>query len=262
MLLWVAILSYSTSGVVAIRALLTEMEPSRRSIYVPACIGLLAHSITLISQVVDSGMLQLGLLNALSICVWMTVLVILISGINKPLHNLFPFFMPGSAALLIAGIVTPQMSEPKVYSTGMLLHIFVSLLSYSVMIVATLQAILVNMQSNYLHTHRTEKRFSRILPPLQTMERLMFEWLMVGFVLLTIAIITGGIYVDNMLAQHLIHKTVLTVIAWFFFAILLFGHFYLGWRGQRASRLTYLGFGFLLIAFVGSKFVLEYLLLI
>jgi ABC-type uncharacterized transport system permease subunit len=79
-------------------------------------------------------------------------------------------------------------------------------------------------------------------------------------VLLTAAIITGGIYVDNMLAQHLIHKTVLTLIAWAFFATLLFGHFYLGWRGQYASRLIYLGFGFLIVAFMGSKFVLEYLL--
>jgi ABC-type uncharacterized transport system permease subunit len=92
------------------------------------------------------------------------------------------------------------------------------------------------------------------------MERLLFEWLMIGFILLTAAMISGGLFVDNLLTQDLVHKTVLTFVAWLFFATLLFGHFYLGWRGALASRLTVFGFIFLMLAFFGSKFVLEYLL--
>jgi ABC-type uncharacterized transport system permease subunit len=260
MLLWLAIITYFISGLAAFSALVKQRPIVPWLLYGPALIGLAAHSAQLISEVMVAGMLQMSLLNTISICVWMTIAVILISSLSKPLHNLFVFLMPVGAAFLVLALFAPHLASPRAYTTGMLVHIFISLLAYSVMIIATLQAILVNIQSNDLQQHRLNNRISRILPPLQSMERLMFEWLMIGFVLLTASIITGGIYVDDMLAQHLIHKTVLTLIAWGFFAILIFGHFYLGWRGRRASKLIYVGFGFLLVAFIGSKFVLEYLL--
>jgi ABC-type uncharacterized transport system permease subunit len=259
MLLWIAIVTYFLSGFSAFYFLFNEKPMQRWLVYVPAAIGVAAHTSALASEVIVEGMLHFSLLNTISICVWMTITVIVISSLSKPLHNLFTFFMPAGALLLLIAVFAPQLAQPKAYSAGMLMHIFVSLLSYSVMVIATLQAILVNIQSNHLHRHQFNNRLSRVLPPLQSMERLMFEWLMIGFVLLTAAMVSGGLYVENMLAQHLIHKTVLTMVSWGFFATLIFGHFYLGWRGQRASQLIYLGFGFLLVAFVGSKFVLEYL---
>jgi len=261
MLLWVSILSYFLSGAVALYYLLGDKRINRTIIYGLAFIGLATHSASLISEVLIAGMLQMSLLNSISIIVWMTIGVITVSSLTKPLHNLFTFFMPAGAAFLLIGVFTPQLAEPKLYSVGMLAHIFTSLLAYSVILIATLQAILVDIQSNHLHKHRFDNRITSILPPLQSMERLMFEWLMIGFMLLTVAIVTGGIYVENIFAQHLIHKTTLTLISWCFFALLIIGHFYLGWRGQRASRLIYLGSGFMLIAFIGSKFVLEYLVL-
>ncbi len=260
MLLWIAILTYLASGMAAIWSIVKDQKIPRWVIYGLAVIGLAAHSAELTAEVLVEGMLQMSLLNSISICVWMTITVVLVSAMTKPIHNLFTFLMPAGALFLMLGLFMPQLAAPKSYSTGMLVHIFVSLLAYSVMIVATLQAILVNIQSNHLHKHRLNNRISSILPPLQSMERLMFEWVIIGFVLLTAAIATGGIYVDNLLAQHLIHKTTLTTIAWFFYATVIFGHFYLGWRGKNASRLIYLGFIFLIIAFIGSKFVLEYLL--
>lgn len=259
MLLWIAISTYLLSGAMAVLTLVNDRKIPAWQTYGVALIGLAAHTSELASELLVEGMLQMSLLNSISVCVWMTISVILVSSLTKPIHNLFTFFMPAGSIFLLIGLFAPQLASPKTYSAGMLVHIFVSLLAYSVIIVATLQAILVNIQTNHLHRHEFDNRLTSILPPLQSMERLMFEWLMVGFVLLTAAIVTGGLYVENLLAQHLIHKTVLTLIGWGFFATLIFGHFYLGWRGQYASRLVYFGFGFLLIAFLGSKFVLEYL---
>lgn len=261
MLLWISIISYFASGMAAVVGITSDRQIKQWSINVVALIGLAAHSAQLLLEFRSVGMLQMSLLNSISISVWMTILVIMISTITKPLHNLFTFFLPAGALLLLIGVVSPHLAEPRAYSGGMLFHIFLSLLAYSVVIVATIQAILVNIQSNKLHNHNLESRLFALLPPLQSMEKLMFEWLVIGFILLTGSIVSGAIYVDDMLAQHLIHKTVLTVIAWGFFAALIFGHFFLGWRGQVASRLIYFGSGFLLIAFIGSKFVLEYLLL-
>ncbi len=260
MLLWIAIATYLLSGFFSIKTLLGNHKVIRWQLYGPAVVGLVAHSIHLVSTVSINGMLQFSLLNTISICVWLTIGVVLISAVTKPIHNLFTFFMPLGGILLFIGVITPQMASPKAYSNGMVFHIFVALLAYSIMIITTLQAILVNIQSNHLQKHHLNNRILKLLPPLQSMERMMFEWLMVGFMLLTVAIITGGMYVSDIFAQHLIHKTVLTIIAWFFFAVLIFGHFYLGWRGQQASRMVYLGMIFLLVAFVGSKFILEYLI--
>ena len=169
-----------------------------------------------------------------------------------------------SALLAVAPLVAALVLETRGYDVLMgahvVLHAFLSMLAYSVITIATLIALLLGIQNRQLHEHQLDGRLNRFLPPLQTMERLLFEWLMIGFVLLTAAMISGGLFVDNLLTQDLVHKTVLTFVAWLFFAVLLFGHFHLGWRGALASRLTVFGFIFLMLAFFGSKFVLEYLL--
>ena len=100
----------------------------------------------------------------------------------------------------------------------------------------------------------------RILPPLTLTEALLFRLIAAGFLLLTLTLVTGVLFVDNLFAQHLVHKTVLSVAAWLVFGVLLFGRWRYGWRGKRAVRLTLIGMAVLLLAFFGSKFVLELLL--
>ena len=261
MLLWIAIITYTLSGAVAARAILNRRKVNHWYLYSSAIIGLTAHSAALLSEIYTEGMLSFSLLNAVSICVWMVIAVVVISSSSKPLQNLFPFFMPIGAALLMLGLFVPAQLEPsKSYESGMVIHIFLALLAYSILVIATVQAILVSFQNHRLHNHQPNNRLSEVLPPLQTMERLLFEWVLVGFLLLTLAIVTGGLYVENFFAQHLIHKTALTIVAWCFFSYVLIAHYFLGLRGPKASRLIYIGFAFLIIAFIGSKFVLEYLL--
>ena len=260
MLLWIAIITYALSGTVAGHALLKRAKVNNWYLYTPAIIGLTAHSAAVLAEIYSEGMLSFSLLNALSICVWMIIAVVVVSSSSKPLQNLFPFFMPFGAILLLVGIFTPQSTLLKTYPPGMVIHIFLALLAYSVMVIATVQALLVSFQNHQLHNHQLKNPISELLPPLQSMERLLFEWVLVGFLLLTLAILTGALYVENFFAQHLIHKAVLTIVAWGFFFYVLIAHYFLGVRGSKASRLIYVGFSFLIVAFVGSKFVLEYLL--
>lgn len=261
MFLGIAILTYLASGIASLIALTSEYGIRSWHVYLFAFIGLLAHTVAIVANVSVDGMLQMSLLNSVSICVWMAIAVILFSTLTKPLQNLFTMIMPGAAVILSIGLFMPQLSAPKDYSVGMLVHIFVSLLAYSVIVITTVQAILVHLQTNDLHNHRFNNKFTKFLPPLQSMEKLMFEWLIIGFALLTLAIGSGAVFVENLLAQDIVHKTLLTVVAWGFFGLLIFGHIHMGWRGLRASKLIYIGFGFLLTAFIGSKFVLEYVLL-
>jgi ABC-type uncharacterized transport system permease subunit len=82
----------------------------------------------------------------------------------------------------------------------------------------------------------------------------------VGFVLLSAALVTGFLFLEDMFAQHLAHKTVLSILAWLAFGILLWGRYRFGWRGRPAIRWTLVGFAVLVLAYFGSKAVLELLL--
>ena len=92
------------------------------------------------------------------------------------------------------------------------------------------------------------------------MEAMLFELLWIGVALLTIAIASGVVFIDNIFAQSLVHKTTLTIAAWLLFSTLLWGHYQLGWRSNTAVRFTLVGFGLLVLAFFGSKLVLEVIL--
>jgi ABC-type uncharacterized transport system permease subunit len=92
------------------------------------------------------------------------------------------------------------------------------------------------------------------------MEGLMFEMIGIGFALLTLALLTGVLFLEDIFAQHLVHKTVLSICAWGVFAILLWGRWRFGWRGRTAIRWTVGGFVFLMLAYFGSKLVLELIL--
>ncbi|MDH5358742.1 MAG: cytochrome c biogenesis protein CcsA, partial [Gammaproteobacteria bacterium] len=100
----------------------------------------------------------------------------------------------------------------------------------------------------------------RKLPPLQTMETALFQLIGGGFILLTIGLLTGVLFIEDIFAQHLVHKTALSIVAWCVFATLLWGRWQYGWRAKTAIKWTLIGFSFLVLAYLGSKLVLEFLL--
>ena len=101
---------------------------------------------------------------------------------------------------------------------------------------------------------------TRALPSLHDSEKFLFQTITIGFILLSIALITGFLFLENMFQQHVAHKTILSILAWVLFAVLLWGRWYLGWRGQMAVRWTLGGFAFLILAYLGSKFVQDIVL--
>ena len=140
-------------------------------------------------------------------------------------------------------------------------HVLISILAYSYITIAALQAAFLAFQSHQLKHHHVSSLIKK-LPPLQDMESFMFELLWVGQILLSIGIITGVTFIDQSLeTDGVIHKTFFSSLAWIIFSGLLWGRHRLGWRGRTAIRGTLTGFGLLIIGFYGSKFVIEYLLI-
>ena len=203
---------------------------------------------------------NLGIFNAFSLVAFTIVAILLISSLSKPVENLGIILLPAAAFTIILQLRYPGLHLLNANAGwGLKLHVLISIIAYSILTLASVQAILLAILDKQLHDRRPGT-FVRAMPPLQTMEKLLFEMIAVGFVILTAALISGFVYLENMFAQHLVHKTVLSIVSWVVFAILLWGRFKFGWRGRLAIRWTLGGFASLMLAYFGSKAVLEILL--
>jgi ABC-type uncharacterized transport system permease subunit len=195
---------------------------------------------------------------ALSVVLWLTCFLLFLAQLNRPLESLGLLIIPFIPPTLLGSYFFPTQSASLNLSSGLGIHIFISLLAYSMLTLAALHALLLGLQIRQLHDHKPNI-LVRTLPPLQDMESLLFKVIALGWLLLSLSLISGFIYLDDLFAQHVAHKTILSILAWLVFAILLYGHWQYGWRGKKAIRWTLAGFLLLMIAFFGSKFVLEYL---
>ncbi|MGB1090641.1 MAG: cytochrome C assembly family protein [Oceanobacter sp.] len=190
---------------------------------------------------------------------WVMVLLLLFSSLRKPVENLLIGIAPMVAVILLVASLVDQRNALEHLSYSLAWHIMLSVLAYSVFIIASVQAILLWMQDHHLRKHKTHGLI-QALPPLQTMDLLLFEMIWLGMILLSLAFAIGWPSVSDLKEQHLLHKVVFASIGWLVFATLLFGRYRFGWRGVTASRWTLTGTGLLVISYFGTKFVLEVLL--
>jgi len=177
----------------------------------------------------------------------------------RPVATLGAIVFPLATMFLLIDVFAAPPTQPLPIEWQIKLHVLFALLGFSVLCVAALLAILLALQERALRMRRFDG-IVRALPPLTLTEALMFQLIAAGFALLTLALLSGILFVDNLFAQHLIHKTALSIAAWLVFGILLFGRWRYGWRGRRAVQLTLAGMALLLLAYFGSRFVLELVL--
>ena len=260
----IAIALYIVSSLliaVIIRSQLAEEKGPNRKILLASWLGaLLFHAISLYSLLVTPAGIDLGFFRTLSMVGFLASSLLLVSCFGRASISLGLIILPAAITSILLAIAIPEVSFiPSSSTPGLKWHIFVSLLAYSMLTLATLQALLLSYQNRHLHNHQPGGLI-RILPSLQEMERLLFRFLIAGFVLLTIGLLSGFIFLENIFAQHLVHKTAFGILAWICYGILIWGHLQFGWRGKFAVRWTVGGFIFLMLAYWGSKFVLELVL--
>ncbi len=220
------------------------------------------HGYLLWLGIFSGGGIDLGVFNALSLIVWLTLVVYSVARFFYPIGSLQAMVLPLAAVTLMLPVLFPV--DHRLTHTDMLafrVHISVAMLAYSLFTIAMLHAVLISLVEKYLHQANLP-RVLRSLPPLLTMESLLFRMIGIGFMLLTLTLISGVFFSEEIFgkAWELNHKVLFGFISWCVFAVLLVGHHYYGWRGKTAVRWTVSGFVFLLLAYIGSKFVLEQLL--
>ncbi len=225
----------------------------------PAVAGMLLQAAALNILIIQPQGLNLGFFAAFALIAWLISIQILLSCIYRRIESLGIVVFPvsGLASILASLHFSDHLITTS--NTAIQGHIMVSVIAYSLITLGAFQAGLLAYQDRSIRQHHPGG-FIRFLPPLHDMETLLFQFLGFGFLCLSASLLTGFFYLEDIFAQHLVHKTVLSIIGWVILGVLLFGRLKFGWRGKTAIRWTLSAFAFLMLAFFGSKLVLEFFL--
>jgi len=222
--------------------------------------AVLAHAASAWGMIREADGFRFGLIQISTLIALAVSLLALGTSLRKPIDNLFLGLFPLAILMILLSITgggsfpTTQLG-PVVGS-----HVLLSVLAYGFITIAALQAVSVYWQNRQLKQGQAGGMLAK-LPPLQDTEVFLIELLWAGQILLSLAIVVGVFFIDDVWSMDgIFHKSFFSVLAWLVFAVLLWGHHRLGWRGTTMVRGTLAGFALLLMGFYGSKFVLEYIL--
>jgi len=225
--------------------------------------GLLFHAGALYKSLNSAIGLNLALTNAASVVAWTIVLLFTLALVfRRPIENLGLGILPVSIITLIAQDLWPALHPlPTQDSMAQSIHIAISLLAYALLSLAAAQSLVLLVQEHQLR-HKRPGGFMHALPPVQTMEYLMVQLVIIGFILLSLTVASGLFFSQEIFGQpfRLTHHVVLSLAAWLVFGTFLLGHWRFGWRGKIAIRWVLIGSGLLVLSYFGTKFVLEIVL--
>lgn len=227
----------------------------------------LAHAGLLGSAVIDADGMRFGFAHALSATLLFTVLVVWAEGFLVPIRGLLVIVLPfASLAALLPALFHGSQIAAASETLAFRAHIVIAISAFSLLTIAAMHAVLMASMDRSLHgagdvTSPVGKLLAEV-PPLLAMERLLFRLIWAGFLLLTATLVSGVLFSEQLFGRALRfdHKTTFTIASWAVFACLLFGRHWFGWRGRTALRWTLVGFVMLMLAYVGSRFVLEVVL--
>lgn len=230
---------------------------------VPIALFLQAGALGL--QIFHGSVLRLGVAEVVSLFAWQSALTLWAFSFRQQLEMLGVLLYPivGLCALYGALVSNAHVGSFPIDDWRIQLHIVISTLATGFLTIACIQALALAFVEEALHRRRAAGdnamavNLSLRLPPLQTMEQLLFELVGTGFFFLSLTLVSGLLFVHNLLAQHLAQKTVLSFLAWFMFGLLLWGRRRYGWRGRIAVRWVLVGYVLLVAAYFGSKLLVE-----
>lgn len=256
-----AMLSYLVVGVYLYTALTAHRPIHKYGTLILLSIGAICHALLLYPNIATQYGLNFNLFNAISLTGLFFLGFFILFSLYRPILSLGLLASPVAMLGLSLGYFGRAGYEPLVGISQLLeLHIVLSFAAYCVLLMGAVQAIMLKLQIRELK-HQTIHRFwVAKLPPLQSMESLLFDMILLGFVILSIALCLGFMATYDILAQHIAHKLFFSVLSWLVFGWLIFGHYRYGWQSRRAANMTIGGFILLAIGFIGSKAVLELIL--
>lgn len=238
----------------------TQSGVAAEQLAVLAALGM--HAAVLFSAMFSGNTLRIGVGDAISAILWLTVLIYWLGSLFYRLEGLQALIMPVAAvAAFLPALLPIARPLPNTELLAFKLHLLISMLAYSLFTIASLHVLLMAMLERRLHQGALPVSLQK-LPPLLTMETMLFRIIWAGFVMLSLTLASGAVFSEELFgkAAQLNHKTIFGILSWIVFAALLCGRHFYGWRGRIAVRWTLAGFLMLVLAYLGSKFVVEVLL--
>jgi ABC-type uncharacterized transport system permease subunit len=221
------------------------------------------HGGLLFEGIFAAPQLRFGFAQALSVMLWLAVAICWLESLVYRVESLFPMALAIAALCAPLPAFFPGRLAPESYPLEFKLHLVAGMLAYSLFAVAMLHAILISAVERQLHGHPARVAgLASGLPPLLSLETLVFRLTGAAFLVLTATFAVGVMYSESIAgkAMKFDHKTVFILLSWIIFGWLLVGRWLYGWRGRTAFRWTLAGFVMLMLAYPGSRFVLEVVL--
>jgi len=245
--------------------------PSRRGTLVASVTAVAwgVHGVALGSDAFAPNSLRIGFAIMLSAALWVSVAAYWFENRNFALDGLRRLVMPCACAAALLPMLFPgELVALPARSSAFGWHVAVAVLAYSTLTIAAFHAVLMALQETRLHARTAPAAAGWFggaldqLPALLTMEKLLFRLIWIGFVLLSLTVLSGVVFSEQLFgfALRWDHKNSFALLSWILFAALLTGRRWRGWRGKTALRFTLAGFATLALAYVGSRFVLEVIL--
>jgi len=253
---------YLAAGALLIKHLWGSQLAGLRPVFTLILLAVLLHGGLLYTSVLpESAAINVGFTNAASLSTWIIAVIFLATALVRPAYELGAVILPVAGLAVLAAWLWPPEAPDTVKSTELTVHLLISLVAYGFLALAVVQSVVMSLQDHRLRIH-AEASVLRKLPPMETMEQLLFQFIGIGFVLLSLGLVSGFWFSIEELGAAFVfnHHTILSLAAWLIFGSLLVGHLWFGWRGKTATRWTIGGFVVLALAYFGWKFVLEILL--
>lgn len=256
-----AIISYLAVGIYLYTSLTTHQTTHKYATLIGLGFGALFHAILLYPNIVTLYGLNFNIFNAISLIALFFLGFFVVFSLYRPILSLGLLAIPVAMIGVSLGYFGRAGYEPLMgISTLLEWHILLSFASYCVLLMGCIQAIILKLQIRELKRQTIHRFWVAKLPPLQSMESLLFDMILLGFVILSLALCLGFLATYDILAQHIAHKLFFSVLSWFVFGWLIVGHYKYGWQTRKATNMTIGGFALLAVGFIGSKAVLELIL--
>ncbi|MCG6200559.1 cytochrome C assembly family protein [Psychromonas antarctica] len=251
---------YIVAATIATIQLFAPSKSLSHYFFISIASALFCHANWLYQNIFMSHGQNLTILNVLLL---VTFIISLLSTVANKRFNtgvLLPIVYGFTVANFIAvsylpnDYITHLETQPQIAT-----HIILALLAYSILSIASLFAVQL-AYLNYRLKNRQLPLTKINMPPLMTLEKSLFQFILIGYILLSGALLTGFIFIEDMFVQGEVHKTILSMIAWVIYGVLLWGHYSKGWRGRLIIYITIVGSSLLTLAYFGSRIVQEIIL--
>lgn len=260
LLLVLSLLSYALSAIFTAQRFATREPWGRRRLQLSGAVAIVTHLIAIILILQAAGFQRFNMASTLLIIAALLSVFNFARGLRPEAMLLRPVISAFALLSIAIALVTPlHAGRPITVQPGVTLHIGLSLLAFSILVLAALYSVQL-LYVNRLLKQRKAKALSENLPPLMTVENYFFKLLTIGTGVLTLAIVSGFLFLETMFAPGQMHKTVLSIVAWLTFNGILITHYWRGMRGKRAVIFTLIASFILILAYYGSRFVRDVLL--